>query len=302
MAEVPTELQSLPQYVVVTPARNEARFLENTILSVVAQDFLPLRWVIVSDGSTDGTDAIVERWAGQCAWIELLRMPERTERNFAGKAGAVRAGWERMDDLDYEVIACLDADITFEPDYFRFLLTRLQEDAVLGVVGTPYVDSTSEVYDFRFVSREHVSGACQVFRRRCLDAIGGYSASRIGAIDSIAVISARMKGWKTRCYTEKFSIHHRELGTAEHSTLKARYVLGCRDYLLGNHPLWEFCRVLYQMSKRPLLFRGLALAFGYSQAWMKGMKRPVEDDFVHFVRCEQLARLRRFPMKLLGKE
>ena len=75
----------LPAYVLVTPARNEAHSIELTILSVVSQTVLPLRWVIVSDGSTDGTDEIVKKYAAQHAWIKLLCMPERQERNFAGK-------------------------------------------------------------------------------------------------------------------------------------------------------------------------------------------------------------------------
>jgi biofilm PGA synthesis N-glycosyltransferase PgaC len=71
-------------YVLITPARDEAKFIEKTIKSVVTQTVLPLKWVIVSDGSTDGTDDIVKRYVAEHPWIELLRMPEREERNFAG--------------------------------------------------------------------------------------------------------------------------------------------------------------------------------------------------------------------------
>jgi len=127
----------LPTYVLVTPARNEAQFIESTIQSVVAQTARPIKWVIVSDGSTDGTDEIVSRYAVAHEWIELLRMPERKERHFAGKAFAFSAGKTRVDDVPYEVIANLDADITFEKDYFAFLLGKLAGDPLLGVVGTP---------------------------------------------------------------------------------------------------------------------------------------------------------------------
>src|SRR5271156_1424691 len=81
-------------YVLITPARDEARFIEETIKSVVAQTVLPLKWVIVSDGSTDGTDDIVKRYIPEYPWIELLRMPERQERNFAGKVLAFNAGYD----------------------------------------------------------------------------------------------------------------------------------------------------------------------------------------------------------------
>ena len=87
-------------YVLITPARNEAAFIEQTINSVVAQTVLPLKWVIVSDGSTDGTDDIVKKYAAEHSWIELVRMPERQERHFAGKVHAFNAGFERVKDIE----------------------------------------------------------------------------------------------------------------------------------------------------------------------------------------------------------
>src|ERR1017187_8213090 len=112
----------LPTYVLITPARNEAQFIELTIKSVVSQTVRPLKWVIVSDGSTDGTDDIVSKYAAEYPWIELVRMPERRERHFAGKVGAFNAGYAKVKHLDYEVMGNLDGDISFDDDYFRFLL------------------------------------------------------------------------------------------------------------------------------------------------------------------------------------
>src|SRR5437870_958737 len=115
-------MSALPTYVIVTPARNEAQFIELTIRSVIAQTVQPLKWVVVSDASTDGTDDIVRRYAAKFHWIELLRMPERSERNFAGKVHAFNAGYNAVQDLQYDVIVSLDADITFDADYFSYLL------------------------------------------------------------------------------------------------------------------------------------------------------------------------------------
>src|SRR3954463_9907207 len=94
----------LQRYVMITPARNEAAFIELTLKSMVAQTLKPLKWVIVSDGSTDGTDDIVKRYASEHSWVELLRAPERKERHFAGKVHAFNAGRERVKDLDYDFI------------------------------------------------------------------------------------------------------------------------------------------------------------------------------------------------------
>ena len=283
-----------PSFVIITPARNEAEFIELTLRSVIAQRIRPLRWVIVSDGSTDGTDEIVLRYAADNPWIRLVRMEERKSRDFAGKVRAFNAGYEHVKDLSFDVIASLDADISFDEEYFSFLLEKLQAEPELGLVGTPFQETTGQVYDYRFVSIEHVSGACQVFRRQCFDAIGGYQPIRGGSIDHVAVISARMKGWKTRTFPEKVCLHHRGVGTAQHGVVGSKFRLGMKDYAIGNHPVWEMCRVLYQMTQPPLCMGGIALGSGYVSALLKRRPRPVPNELVSFHRREQIQRLRRF--------
>jgi poly-beta-1,6-N-acetyl-D-glucosamine synthase len=281
-------------YVIVTPARNEAQFIELTLKSVITQTILPVKWVIVSDGSTDGTDEIVEKFASDYPWIELVRMPERQDRDFAGKVHAFNAGYARMRDLDYEVVVSLDADISFDADYFSLLLGKLSADPTLGLVGTPFQEVSGQTYDYRFVSIEHVSGACQVFRRACFEAIGGYRPVKGGSIDHIAVISAQMKGWKTRTFTEKVCLHHREMGTAQWSVLTSKFKLGIKDYAVGNHPLWELFRTVRQMIVPPLGVGGLALGTGYFWALLRRVERPVSRDLIDFHRREQMQRLKKF--------
>jgi biofilm PGA synthesis N-glycosyltransferase PgaC len=287
-------MPTLPSYVLVTPARNEAKFIELTLKSVVAQTVRPVKWVIVSDGSTDGTDNIVAKYIANHPWIELLRMPERSERHFAGKVHAFNAGYARMKNLGYEVIGSLDSDISFDENYFSFLLQKLTEDPALGLVGTPFKEGSNAVYDYRFVSIEHVSGACQVFRRKCFEDVGGYVPVKGGCIDHIAVITARMKGWKTRTFIDKVCLHHRDMGTAQHGILTAKFRNGAKDYAIGNHPVWELFRTVHQMAKRPFLVGGLVLVSGYVWAAMRCVERPVSAELVRFYRREQMQRLRKF--------
>jgi len=288
-------------YVLVTPARNEAAFIEGTIRSVVAQTQCPLHWVIVSDGSTDGTDDIVRRYAAQNPWIELLRMPEHRDRQFAAKANAFNAGYARLRELnlDYHVIGNLDADLSFGPDHFAFLMSKFADNPRLGVAGTPFREGET-TYDYRFTSVEHVSGACQLFRRECFEAIGGYVPIKAGGIDLVAVVSARMKGWETRTFTDRWVMHHRKMGSAGHSALGAFFKGGFHDYLMGVHPVWQFCRCFYQISRPPWILRGSLLLTGYCWAALKRVPRPVSDQFVEFRRHEQMLRLRnvlRWPWK-----
>jgi len=280
-------------YVLVTPARNEAAFIERTITSVAGQTVLPVRWVIVSDGSTDATDDIVRKHAAKCPWIELVRMPERGERHFAGKVQAFYAGYKRVRELEYKVIGSLDADITFDEEYFGFLLKQFSQDLRLGVAGTPFREEGRQ-YDYRFTSIEHVSGACQLFRRECFEEIGGYVPIKIGGIDLVAVLTARMKGWQTRTFPEKTCIHLRHMGTAKQNALMVAFRGGKGDYMLGGHPLWEFCRCMYQMTRRPLLLGGMFRLVGFSIAMLNRAEKLVSGELVQFRRAEQMSRLRIF--------
>lgn len=282
------------KYVLITPARNEEAFIEQTIESVVKQTVRPLRWVIVSDGSTDRTDDIARKYAAQHGWIVFVRMPERRERHFAGKVGSFNAGCERLKELQYDVIGNLDADISFDEGYFEFLLGKLAQDSRLGVVGTPFSES-GKTYDFRFSSLDHVSGACQMFRRECFEAIGGYVPVKGGGIDVIAVLSARMRGWRTQTFPEKTCMHNKPMGSAAYGhKLMAEFRLGQRQYRLGFHPLWQLFRSAYQMTRKPYVMGGAALFLGYFQSMLLGVERPVSLELVQFQRRDQMRRLRSF--------
>jgi glycosyltransferase involved in cell wall biosynthesis len=281
-------------YVLITSARNEEAFLQLTMQAVISQTARPMKWVIVSDGSTDQTDEIVRSHASKHEWIELLRMPERQERDFAGKAGCFNAGYARVKNLSFEVIGSVDADISFDKDYFAFLLSKFAEDPKLGLAGTPFSEN-GVTYDYRFSSTEHVSGACQLFRRECFEAIGGYAPVKGGGIDVIAVLTARSKGWRTRTFTEKTSIHHRPMGSAnDRHKMVAYFKFGRKAYSLGYHPIWQLFRSVYQMTRKPYITGGCALFLGYFWGMLRRVERPITQELLEFQRRDQLKRLLAF--------
>lgn len=282
---------SLPSYVLITPARNEEAFVQKTLESVAQQTRPPMKWVIVNDGSTDGTASVVESYTAKYPWIELVHRPVRKERNFAAKVHAFNAGLERVKSLDYDLIGNLDSDVSLDKDHFEFLLNKFKDDPRLGVAGTVF---TEEGYNSATDSLEgqlYVSGQCQLFRRQCFEEIGGYYANKAGGIDWIAVTTARMIGWKTRSYREKSFHHYRRLGTAERNVLAASFSYGEKDYYLGGHPLWELFRVFYRMTKRPYVLDGIALGLGFGSATLKRLNRPVSKELMAFHRREQMRKL-----------
>jgi biofilm PGA synthesis N-glycosyltransferase PgaC len=283
----------LVKYILITPARNEERFIGETLDSVVTQTLSPERWVIVDDGSTDRTAEIVESYAKRYPWIELVCRPQRGERNFAGKAHAVNSALAHVQALPFEVIGNLDADVSFETDYMEFLMQKFSEDPELGVAGTPFTQNGG--YDSSkdsFEGENYVAGPCQLFRRECFQEIGGYVPNRAGGLDWIAVMTARMKGWKARAFPEKRYHHYRALGTAEKGRLRALFSYGEKDYYLGGSPVWQLFRVAYRMAKKPVLLGGLALLTGYCWAALRRAERAVSPELMRFHRREQMKKLR----------
>jgi glycosyltransferase involved in cell wall biosynthesis len=278
-------------YVLVTPARNEGNYIEATIACVIAQTRRPMSWIIVSDGSTDDTDAIVTWYAQLHPWMRLTRIPTATGRSFASKVNAFNAGYKQLAGLSYDIIANLDADVTFGEDYFEFLLDCFARDSSLGVAGTPFSDGGA-TYDYRFTDIRHVSGACQMFRRQCFRAIGGYTPIAGGGIDWCAVTTARMQGWKTMTFTGRVCYHNRPIGTASASVFRARFHQGRKDYRLGSHPLWQVFRAAYQMSCKPYMVGGLLLLLGYIWQFAAGGQRPIQRSLIDFHQREQLQRLK----------
>jgi glycosyltransferase involved in cell wall biosynthesis len=290
---------SHPSYVLITPARNEERFIEETITSMIHQKVLPVKWVIVDDGSTDGTAEIVSRYLESNPWMEMIQMPQRRDRSFAGKAYAFEAAYERIKDLQYELIGNLDADVSFDKDYFAFLVGKFSEDPTLGVAGTIFKEEGYSSESDSFEGHRHVSGQCQLFRKRCWEDIGGYTPHRAGGIDWIAVTTARMKGWKTESFREKWFFHQRHLGTAERGVVASLFSYGEKDYYLGGHPVWELFRVAYRIIKKPYIVGGLALGMGYCSALLRRTPRPVSQELMTFHRKEQMRKLRAILKALL---
>ena len=279
-------------YVLITSARNEESYIGKTLESVVAQTRLPEHWVILDDGSSDRTAEIVEDYAERFPWISLIRREKRPNRHFTGKADAVNGGFRLLETAKFDIVGNLDADISFGPDHFEFLLQKFLSDPQLGVAGTAYMEEDWDSTTDSFEGETSVHGACQLFRRQCFRQVGGYVPSPSGGVDWIAVTTARMLGWKTRNFPERRFYHHRRMGTARRGAIGARFDYGMKDYFLGGSPIWEIFRVIYRLGKPPYILGGIALLCGYSWAALKRMKRPVSPELMRFHRREQMQKLR----------
>ncbi|MFQ5628929.1 MAG: glycosyltransferase, partial [bacterium] len=183
---------STTKYALVTPARNEEAYIEKTLQSVTTQTVLPQKWVIVSDGSTDGTDSIVQEYAQKHTFIRLIRKSCDQKRTFSSKINAFETGCEHLQSIDHDFIGMLDADVSFGPDYYEKVLDRFAQNEKLGVVGGIRYDLVNGKFVHVLCAENSVGGPYQLFRRACFEQIGGFPAIAIGGEDAVAEIKARM--------------------------------------------------------------------------------------------------------------
>lgn len=287
------------KYALITSARNEEEFIAKTLDSVVAQTQQPEHWVITDDGSTDRTAEIIEDYVVRFPWISLVRRVNRPDRHFTGKADAVNAAFKFLEPAQFDVIGNVDADVSFEPDLMEFLMQKFSGDSQLGVAGVPYVEGSFDSARDSFEGENFVAGQVQLFRRQCFQEIGGYTKSRAGGVDWIAVMTARMKGWKVRSFPEKRFVHHRLMSSAERGMLGAYFSYGQKDYYLGGSPVWEIFRAIYRAGKKPLLIGGFVMLCGYCHAAFSHMPRPVSPELIRFHRHHQLKKLKQIFRSLL---
>ena len=280
------------RYVLITPAKNEEAFIESAIKSIVAQTVLPLKWVIVDDGSIDRTAEIVEKYLPFHRFMQLVRFSEPGARNFGSKARAIQAGFEQLSETEYEFYGNLDADVTLPPNYYEHILAQFQRNPKLGIAGGIILEDNGGQFESRFATTvRHVAGAVQFFRRQSFAEIGGYLQLKSGGMDAIAIEMARMRGWEVRAFPEMKVLHHRHTGTAGMSIYRGRIAEGKEDYTLGYHPMYFLAKCLYRMVESPYLIGSVLRLYGYCRACVQRDKREIPQEVVAYMRQRQIDRL-----------
>lgn len=281
---------------IVSPVRNEADHLRLLAESLAAQTRPPDAWVVVDDGSDDGTPELLAELAAQIPFLSVVTTPPRYTRD-AGDRHAVAAaprafnwGLRSVDWTEFSHIGKLDGDIELPPDYFERLLEEFDRDPSLGIGGGVVV----ELIDSRWVPirtpPHHVRGALKLYSRECFAAIGGIQ-ERLGW-DGIDQTYARMRGFRTVGFAHLVARHHRECGTSDGSR-RGLIRFGETYYVLRASLPWVILKSASLCAGPQGVMAGAACLYGYLRGRMRSIPRVEDPEYVRFVRRDERERVLR---------
>jgi poly-beta-1,6-N-acetyl-D-glucosamine synthase len=279
----------MTRYVVITPVRDEEKFIEATIESVLRQTVLPVEWVIVDDGSTDQTGAIIGGYAAQYPWIRAVH---RANRGFRKSGGGVMEafydGYRVLRCDNWQFIVKLDGDLSFDPAYFEKCFDHFCKDPELGIGGGEIQHNINGSLKLEETPRFHVRGATKIYKRACWEAIGGLWPAP--GWDTIDDVRANMLGWKTFSFSDLHLLHHRFTGSAE-GLLQDRVKHGKVCYVSGYHPLFILVSCFYRIAQKPYLIGSAGVLYGYLKAYLSHAPRVEDPAYVAYIHAQQLRRL-----------
>jgi biofilm PGA synthesis N-glycosyltransferase PgaC len=276
------------RYAVITPVRNEEKFLPFTIDSMKAQTTVPTKWIIVDDGSDDATREIAEAAARSTPWIEVVNRSDRGFRKAGG--GVIEAfneGYRRIEHESFDYVVKLDGDLSFEADYFDRCFQGFAKDPKLGIAGGTIcsVNGDGKTPESSVDPAFHVRGATKIYRAACWEAIGGLLV--VSGWDALDEIKANMLGWKTYTFPDVHIVHHRPAGAA-YGCWNDNVRGGLANYVAGYHPLFMLLKCIRRMWHKPYLSDGAALLLGFCKGYIERVPQIEDKNLIQYLRNQQI--------------
>jgi len=282
-------------YILITAVHNEEKYIHYPLESVLSQTNIPLKWVIVSDGSTDGTDSILRKYEEKHSFIRCSRL-EKDSKNegFMSKVHALRVAYEMVNRECFDYIGILDGDVSFGEKYYQNILSEFGKNRKLGIAGGYVHERNREgMFQSRIHNRERsVPGAVQMFRRECYERIGGLKPISYGGEDAYAEIVARATGWDVRSFPE-YPVFHHKPGHAKRGIWKERFREGKMDYTIGNHPIFELMKFLRRIPEYPVFVGAAVRMLGYFDALVMREVRIPPKEMLKHIKAEQWSIMRK---------
>ena len=275
-------------YLLISPCRNEAEYMRQTLDSVIAQSLTPAKWVIVDDGSTDETPAILAEYAAKHGWIQIVTRADRGHRAVGpGVIDAFYSGYEAVEPRDYEFLCKLDLDLRLPPRYFEILIGRMNADPRIATCsGKSYVMEGGELADERHGDDTSL-GMTKLYRTERFREIGGFVREVMW--DGIDCHLCRMHGWLACSWNEpelRF-VHLRPMGSSQKGIFTGRMRHGYGQYFMGTGLVFMAASAIARMSQKPYVFGSLAMLWGWIKSAATSKPRYENAEFRRFLRRYQ---------------
>ena len=286
----PLQMTASRRYLLISPCRDEAKYLRRTLDSVAAQSVQPAAWVIVDDGSTDETLGILEEYSRRLPYLRVVQRTDRGHRKVGpGVIEAFYAGLNtvRLEDFDY--LCKLDMDLDLPVGYFESLMQRMERDPRVGTTsGKPwFFHPQSGSLKPEICGDEMSVGMTKFYRVACFKEIGGFVRQVMW--DGIDCHRARMLGWKAESVDHESLrfVHLRPMGTSQKGIWSGRVRGGFGQYYMGTSPLYHLAVVVYRLPTYPVLVGSAGMLWGYLKSWLMGLPRYDDLEFRRFLRSYQ---------------
>lgn len=287
-------MTAIASLVLLSSCKNESAFIRLCLDSVASQSVLPLLWIIVDDGSTDDTAAIVESYLPRCPYLRLMRRPPTGQRSFGSKDRAINEAYATLKDMAFDYVGILDTDVGLESkDYFRDILAAFAANDRLAITGGVVCEEHRGVFRERAVNVPwSVPGCVQTFRRDCYDLVGGFVPLEHGGSDTLMELELRRRGYVTHTIPHLRVRHHRRTSSAN-GIMRGLFRLGQLDASFGSHPLFMIAKCLRRTTFPPVLVGAVMIYAGYLAYHLRGYPYRVPAEVTAFLRKEQMSRLLR---------
>jgi poly-beta-1,6-N-acetyl-D-glucosamine synthase len=281
------------RYCLITPCRNEAKFIRSTLETTCTQTVPPARWVIVDDGSTDGTPAILAEYAARFDFIEIVKRRDRGRRAVGpGVVEAFYDGLARIELADFDYVVKFDGDLELPPRYFERVMELMEADPTLGNLSGKLFERKADgsLFEER-TGDENAVGPIKFYRTQCFAAIGGF-VREVGW-DGIDGHVCRLNGWIAQSVhdPELRIIHLRPMGSSQENIVVGRVRWGRGKYFMGSAWYYVLAAGLYRSVEPPYALAGLSIAFGYFRAMLSGHPRYENPEYRRYLRRFELAQL-----------
>jgi glycosyltransferase involved in cell wall biosynthesis len=275
-------------YLLISPCRNEAAHMRETLDSVIAQSLRPAKWVIVDDGSTDDTPRILAEYARRHDWIEIVTRRDRGGRSVGpGVIEAFYAGYRMINPDDYEYLCKLDLDLRLPPRYFEILAARMAANPRIATCsGKCYLEENGRLVS-EGMGDDTSIGASKFYRVSCFKAIGGFVREVMW--DGIDCHRCRMKGWIACSWDdpELRFVHLRPMGSSHQSIYTGRMRHGAGQYFMGTGFLYMAASAASRLNQKPYVLGSLAMLWGWLRSALERRRRLEDPEFRRALRAYQ---------------